>query len=104
MEKILEENSYLITLYESGAWQTVDNLRVMLRELSANKYHLSKLSIEYGVLHNAVLYKHKGSLGSGKILAQEQFPELRMIRKIMEATDSVLWSMKSEISIIKKES
>ena len=30
-------------------------------------------------------YKHKGSVSSGKVLAEEQVPELRMIRKIMEA-------------------
>ncbi len=103
METILEENSYLITLYESGAWKSTDNLRVMLRELSANNYHLSKLNIEYHQLYNAVMYKHKGSVSSGKILAEEQVPELRIIRKIMEATDQVIWSMRSEISIIKNE-
>jgi hypothetical protein len=103
MQEILEENSYLITLYESGAWQSTENLRVMLRELSANNYHLSKLNIDYFQAYNAVQYSHKGSVSSGKILAEEQVPELRIIRKIMEATDQVIWSMRSEISIIKNE-
>jgi hypothetical protein len=40
---------------------------------------------------------------SGEILAEEQVSELRMIRKIMESIDNVLWSVRSEISIIKNE-
>jgi len=75
----------------------------MQRELSANYYYLTKYNIEYFQKYNAIQYKHKGAVSAGKILAEEQCPELRMIRKIMEATDNVIWSMRSEISIIKKE-
>ena len=75
----------------------------MLRELTANNYYLTKYNIEYFQKYNAIQYKHKGSVSSGKVLAEEQVPELRMIRKIMEATDNVIWSMRSELSIIKKE-
>ncbi len=35
--------------------------------------------------------------------SEQEVPELRMIRKIMEATDNVIWSMRSELSIIKNE-
>jgi len=104
MDKVLEETSLIITMYESGAWVSSENLRAMLRELSSNYYHLSRFNIEYFQKYNAVQYKHKGSVSSGKILAEEQVPELRLLRKIMEATDNVIWSIRSEISILKKES
>jgi hypothetical protein len=104
MDEILEKITNLVDTYESGTWQSTDNLRIMLRELTANYYHLTKHNIEAYQLHNAVQYKHKGSVSSGLILADEQVPELRMLRKIMEATQHVIWSMRSEISIIKNES
>lgn len=104
MEKILGKITDLVETYESGAWQSVDNLRVMHRELTANYYYLTKHNIEYFKRFNEIQYKHKGSVAAGKILAEEQVPELRMLRKIMEATQHVLWAMRSEISIIKKES
>jgi len=103
MEEILQKITNLIETYESGVWVSAENLRVMLRELTANNYYLTKYNIEYFQKYNAIQYKHKGSVSSGKVLAEEQVPELRMIRKIMEATDNVIWSMRSELSIIKKE-
>lgn len=104
MEEILLKISNLIETYESGVWKSIEDLRIMQRELTANNYYLTKHNIEYFQKYNAVQYKHKGSVSAGKILAEEQVPELRMIRKIMEATENVMWSMRSEISIIKKES
>jgi len=103
MEEILQKITNLIETYESGVWVSAENLRVMLRELTANNYYLTKYNIEYFQKYNAIQYKHKGSVSSGKVLAEEQVPELRMIRKIMEATDNVIWSMRSELSIIKNE-
>ena len=103
MQEILHKITNLIETYESGVWVSAENLRVMLRELTANNYYLTKHNIEYFQKYNAIQYKHKGSVSSGKVLAEEQVPELRMIRKIMEATDNVIWSMRSELSIIKKE-
>ena len=104
MEEVLDKISDLIETYESGSWKDTDSLRAMLRELTANNYYLTKHNIEFFQQYNAVQYIHKGSVSSGKILAEEQVPELRMIRKIMEATDHVIWSMRSELSIIKNES
>jgi len=103
MEEILTKITAIIETYESGVWVSADNLRVMLRELTANNYYLTKHNIEYFQKYNAIQYKHKGSVSAGKILAEEQVPELRMIRKIMEATENVMWSMKSELSIIKND-
>ena|SRR5690606_6240394 len=103
LEDILTKISSLIETYEGGEWQSTDSLRIMLRELSANYYYLTKHNIEAFQNHNAVQYKHKGSVSAGLILANEQVPELRMIRKIMEAAQHVIWSMRSELSILKTE-
>ena len=103
MDQILNKISDLIETYESGAWQSSEDLRKMLRELTSNIYFLTKYNIEYHEKHNAVQYKHKGSVASGLILANEQYPELRMLRKIMEAANNVSRSMTMELSIINNE-
>ena len=103
MNEILNKISDIITRYEGGEWSTTDSLREMLRELTSNIYFLSKFNIEFHEKHNAVQYKHKGSVSSGLILANEQYPELRMIRKITEAANNVKSSMIMELSIIKNE-
>jgi len=103
MNEILNKISDIITRYDAGEWQSCDKLREMLRELTSNIYFLSKYNIEYHEKHNAVQYKHKGSVSSGLILANEQYPELRMIRKITEAANNVKSSMIMELSIIKNE-
>lgn len=103
MEKILLKISEIITKYESGEWQTAENLRLLLRELTSNIYYLTKYNIEYHEKHNATQYKHKGSVSSGLILANEQYPELRMLRKIIESSNNVTRSITMELSILKNE-
>ena len=103
MNEILNKISDIITRYNSGQWETSENLRILLRELTSNIYFLSKFNIEYHEKHNAVQYKHKGSVSSGLILANEQVRELRMIRKITEAANNVKSSMIMELSIIRNE-
>lgn len=103
MEKILNRITEIIQEYESGSWQTSDNLRVLLRDLSSNIYYLSKFNIEYHEKHNEVQYKHKGSVASGLILANEYYPELRMLRKITETANNVMRSMTMELSILKSD-
>ena len=103
MDTILSKISNIIDKYESGTFISLDNLRVMLRELSSNYYYLTKHNIDYFEQHNAVQYKHKGSVSAGLILANEQVPEIRITRKILLATDRVLNSMRSEIAILRNE-
>lgn len=103
MEEILNQISMVIESYESGEWKSQEQLRIMLRKLTSNIYYLTKFNIEYHEMHNAIQYKHKGSVSGGLILANKQCPELRMLRKIMESANNVSRSMTMELSIIKKE-
>ena len=103
MEDILKKITDIIDTYNSGTWVSLDDLRVMLRELRANIYYLTKYNIEYFEKHNAVQYRHKGSVSAGVILANEQFPELRMTRKIIDSANNVAMAVTMEISIIKTE-
>ena len=43
MEAILQKITNLIETYESGVWVSAENLRVMLRELTANNYYLTNV-------------------------------------------------------------
>lgn len=103
MEDILKKITDIIDTYNSGTWVSLDDLRVMLRELRANIYYLTKYNIEYFEKHNAIQYRHKGSVSAGVILANEQFPELRMTRKIIDSANNVAMAVTMEISIIKTE-
>ncbi len=103
LEEVLAKVTKIVEIYESGTWITTEKLLALLRELTSQNYYLSKYNVDYFREYNAIQYKHKGSVASGKILAEEQVPELREIRKIMEAIDNVMWSMRSELSIIKNE-
>jgi hypothetical protein len=102
MNEILTKISNIIAIYESGEWITEDKLRVMQRELTSNIFFMTKHNIEYFQNHNAIQYKHKGSVSSGLILANEQVPELRMLRKIESAANNVVNSMRSEITSLRK--
>tara|TARA_R110000803_G_scaffold31075_2_gene69654 strand:+ start:1450 stop:1764 length:315 start_codon:yes stop_codon:yes gene_type:complete len=103
MEDVLKKITDIIDTYNSGTWVSLDDLRVMLRELRANIYYLTKYNIEYFEKHNAIQYRHKGSVSAGVILANEQFPELRMTRKIIDSANNVAMAVTMEISIIKTE-
>ena len=103
MEDILIKISDLIERYESGEWQSVENLRIILRELSTSYYRLTKYNIDFYNRHNETQYRHKGSVASGLILADTQYPELRMTRKILFATSKVIDAVRSEIAILRTE-
>ena len=47
MLEVLTKITDIIETYESGAWVSAENLRIMLRELTANNYYLTKYNIEY---------------------------------------------------------
>jgi hypothetical protein len=103
LHEILEKVDLIIETYESGTYLSLENLQKSHRILVGLNYRLTIFNIDYFQNHNTIMYEFKGSAAKGKVFADEAVPEIRMLRKIMEAIDNVVWSMRSEISIIKKE-
>tara|TARA_R100000951_G_scaffold110853_1_gene109188 strand:- start:2155 stop:2484 length:330 start_codon:yes stop_codon:yes gene_type:complete len=104
LEESLEQISIIIDTYESGVWKDQEGLRIIQRDLAIHNYHLTKYNIEAYQKFNTVLFNRGSkSVAAAKVEADEEVPELRMLRKIMGSVDQVLWSIRSEISIIKKE-
>ena len=102
MDLILNKITEVVTEYESGKWISVENLRVMQRELSTNIYRLTKHNIEAFNEWNGIVYNETTSNAKAVTKADFEVPELRMTRKILEAARGVSISMNSEISILKK--
>lgn len=103
MIEVLNKINELIELYESGTWQSTENLRIMQRELSCNIYYLTKHNIEAFNEWNRIVYNETTSNAKAVTKADNQVPELRMTRKILESARGVSISMNSEISILKNE-
>ena len=104
LDEHLVKITEIIEEYEGGRWQSADNLRKLLRELSSIYLWVTKINIEAAQSHNMEVYNFKGSNAAGNTFADLKIPELRMTRKILAAMDRVLNSMRSEISTINKES
>lgn len=102
-EESLKKASEIVELYESGEWIHEEKLRELLRSLSGCHYAITTENINAYKEHNTILYNHDGSVARANIEADNEVPQLRMSRKILESINHVLWSMRSELSIIKSE-
>lgn len=105
LERILKNTYAIIDSYESGDWHSSQNLRVLLRDLSVNYTWITRENIEaYREWNKSVYFREdKTSVAAAKIKADEDVPALRLTRKLLQAVDHVIWSMRAELSIIKKE-
>lgn len=105
LNEVLDECDELVSEYKSGAYLTKDSLRDCLRKLSSNHYLITKENIESYNSWNNLIYNRdkKESVSGAKVRADEKFPDLRMTRKILEAIEHVIWSIKSEISTLNKD-
>jgi hypothetical protein len=101
MEKIIEKIGRIVSDYDSGKWESADNLRRLLRELSSAHYYLTGFDIELAEQWNGVVYNHEGSDASGQRLADVMVPGKRKCRKLLLAISKVLDSMRSEMSYLK---
>ncbi len=105
LEEVLTNLNNTIDEYKSGAWLSKERLRELLREASTNYYLVTKENIEAYDNWNKLIYNRDRdeSVSGAKVRADEKHPELRMTRKILEATKQVLLSMQQELSILKAE-
>lgn len=105
LTEVLNNLDSVVNEYKSGTWLTKEKLREMLRDLSTAYYLLTKFNIEAYDNWNKLIYNRdiNESVAAAKVRADEKHPELRMTRKIMEASKHVLLSMQQELSILKNE-
>jgi hypothetical protein len=103
MDEHLTTINYIIDEYESGTYLTTERLLELLRQLSGAMYHLTVINTNAGVKHNGIQYRFDGSVAKGIVEAEQQVPELRMTRKILDTCNRVHSSMIMELSILKKE-
>lgn len=103
MQEILKTISGVVMEYEGGAGVTKDELMRMQRSLSTNMYWLTLHNDEAFKKWNNLKYNFAGSNAGAETFANEEVPELRMTRKILEASKNVSISLTNDISIIKSE-
>jgi hypothetical protein len=103
MEQHLATIAHVIDEYESGTYLTSERLLELLRQLSGAMYHLTTINVQSGAKHNAVQYRFEGPVARAKIQAEQDVPELRATRKILETCNRVHSAMIMELSILKRE-
>ena len=103
LNEALEQTSIIIDRYESGEYLSIDKLRLLLRGLTKCHYIITKENIASYQRHNGILFSFDGSVARANIEADKQEPNLRLTRKLIDSIDHVLWSMRSELSIIKND-
>jgi hypothetical protein len=103
MEETLKKISDIITEYESGAFKTLDRLRVIRRELTFCHYAITTEKVKYHNLFNIEVNNHQGSNAAAKSFAEYKVPELYLCTNILTSVKLVLDSMQQEISIMKND-
>ncbi len=103
MQEVLKEVNQIVANHEGGRYMSLAKLQDANRRLGCYNYRLTVFNIDYFEKHNTIMYNFKGSVGRGKIIADEKVPEIRMLRKIMKTIESILWNLRDEISVAKKE-
>jgi hypothetical protein len=66
---------------------------------------LTKINVDAYIDWNTIIYnrKEKESVASATVRADFEIPQLRMTRKFLEGLDGVIWQIRSDISIMKKD-
>jgi len=80
-----------------------NELSILLKNLTCELFYLEKFRSEYQEKHNSIMHNEKGAVSKALILANEEVPELYMLRRVMNAAYRVVDALRSNISFIKKE-
>ena len=75
----------------------------LLRRLTCELFYLERFRSDYQEKHNNIMHNEKGAVSKALILANEEVPELYMLRRVMNAAYRVVDALRSNISYIKKE-
>ena len=103
LSEILDNISLIVDSYESGKFISLENLRIINRQLSCNIYYLTKHNIDAFEKHNSIVYNETTSNAKAVVKANEEVTELRMTRKILEAAKAVSISLNNELGIMKRD-
>jgi hypothetical protein len=102
---ILDSINTLIDKYHNMQLNLVKDQSEILRGLTTNLYFLERHRIDAYQTWQSVYFQSKGSSGAAKEReADFKVPEIYQIRRIMTGAYKVVDSIRSTISIYKKES
>jgi hypothetical protein len=103
LNDILKSIENVVDQYESGQYNTKEKLIELQRELASNMYWLTVINVNSFTKWNNIVYNHTGSNASGQVKAEKKVPELRITRKILEASKNISIAMSSELGILKND-
>jgi len=103
MIEVLETITKVVDAYNSGQFNTTEQLRKMQRVLTSNIYYLTKHQIEFREKWLEEYHTHKGTNAAAERQADRKFPELYLCRKIIESAKGVSISMGYELGIMKND-
>ena len=103
MKQHLENITRIITDYNNLTINSGAELSQLLKELTCELFYLEKHRSDYNEIHTAIMYQFSGSVAASKIEADNQVPELYMLRRVMNAAYRCVDALRSNISYIKKE-
>tara|TARA_R110000803_G_scaffold5445_2_gene17908 strand:- start:1856 stop:2245 length:390 start_codon:yes stop_codon:yes gene_type:complete len=105
MARVLDDVINIIETYHSLELKVDEGMTYskLLKNLSSNLFYLERYRSEYYYKHNQIMFEFKGSVAASKIKADEQVPEIYLLRRTMNAAYRVADAMRSNISYIKKE-
>lgn len=102
-EVLLSNVSTLIDEYHNEAWNS-DQLSRILKDLTAHLFYLEKYRSDFHNQYNQIMHGFTGTAARAKIEADDKVPQLYMLRRIMTAAYRCVDGLRSNISMIKKES
>lgn len=112
MEKLLLRISSSVQRYrdmgEELVFDDIQELSTIMKNLSSDLFFLEKHRDDASRKYNQILFAntnspHNMSVNKAEILANEQCPELYMLRRIMTSGYKCLDSVRSHISALKQE-
>jgi len=104
LKEITDNLIAAIDTYESLPLDDTNTLSEILRILDVNLAHLVFVRDEYYKSYQSVYFQSKGSSSAAKEKeAQMKVPELDLVRKILQHYGNVQSSVRSQISLRKKQ-
>ena len=93
----------IVDTYKNLTINSGQELSILLKDLTCELFYLEKHRSDYHEHYNSIVHSFKGSNAGGVVFANEEVPELYMLRRVMNAGYRVVDALRSKISYIKKE-